>query len=136
MPVNLASSSYIEVLYFASALEIGRNDTVETLIYFGLWAAVIFFMMRFGCGVHIMGSHSHGSRRNESESLRWEAPEQDKDPVCGRMIRTKTAKSSVHDGSVFYFCSRECREIFEAAPELYTGEASSDQEAPLLEHSK
>ncbi len=111
---------------------------MENLIYFGVWAAVIFFMMRFGCGAHIMGGHSHVSRTNENESepLRWEAPEQDKDPVCGKMIRTRTAKSSVHNGSVFYFCSRECREIFEAAPDLYTGDNSIDHEAPQLEHSK
>lgn len=109
---------------------------MENLIYFGVWAAVIFFMMRFGCGAHIMGGHSHGSRRNESEPLRWEAPEKDKDPVCGKIIRTGTAKSSVHNGSVFYFCSRECREIFEAAPDLYVGGSSMEEDAPLLEHSK
>lgn len=109
---------------------------MENLIYFGVWAAVIFFMMRFGCGAHVMGGHSHGSEKEKSQQLRWEAPEQDRDPVCGKTVHTSTAKSAVHDGSVFYFCSRECREMFEAAPALYTGEEVSDRDAPLLEHHR
>ena len=43
----------------------------------------------------------------------------DVDPVCGKTVRTDRAKPSVFAGTVYYFCSRECRERFEAAPELY-----------------
>ena len=32
---------------------------MEALIYFALWAGLIFLMMRFGCGAHVMG-HGHG----------------------------------------------------------------------------
>ena len=35
---------------------------MSTLVYFLGWGAFIFFMMRFGCGAHIMGhsrSHRH-----------------------------------------------------------------------------
>lgn len=113
---------------------------MENIIYFGVWAAVIFLMMRFGCGAHIMGGHNHGhdhgAEKNKGGQLRWEAPEKDRDPVCGKTIRTSSAKSAVHDGSVFYFCSRECREVFEAAPDLYTGETPAGHDVPLLEHSK
>ena len=97
---------------------------MDALIYFALWAGLLFVMMRFGCGAHVMG---HGQARGEpgsvgSGNLRWTPPENDTDPVCGKLVRTEQAKPSVHDGSVYYFCSRDCREIFEAAPEVYLGE--------------
>lgn len=96
-----------------------------TLVYFAIWAAVIFVMMRFGCGAHITG-HGHGNEKGRNASanvggpeLRWTPPSRDTDPVCGKSVATDKAKSSVHDGNVYYFCSRECREVFEAAPNLY-----------------
>jgi YHS domain-containing protein len=97
---------------------------MEYLIYFLFWAALIFLMMRFGCGAHVMG---HGQNRSDrannagggSDNLRWVPPGSDKDPVCGKTVRTDRAKPSVHDGMVYYFCSRDCREMFEAAPDLY-----------------
>lgn len=101
---------------------------MEALVYFALWAGLIYAMMRFGCGAHVMGHgrHDHASRDN----LTWVPPERDTDPVCGRTVVTAKARPSVHRGSVYYFCSRECRELFEAAPELYLGELR-----PKLEHS-
>jgi YHS domain-containing protein len=83
-------------------------------------------MMRFGCGAHVLGHRQHGhgandGRRSEDGNLRWVAPETDVDPVCGKTVHTDQAKPSVHDGTVYYFCSRECREQFEAAPQLYVG---------------
>ncbi len=98
---------------------------MEILLSIALWAGLIFLMMRFGCGAHIMG---HGKAKRSSdgaagstEKLRWVPPEGDVDPVCGKSVRTDKARSSVHDGTVHYFCSRECREIFEAAPAQYIG---------------
>ena len=100
---------------------------MNALIYFLVWAAIIFLMMRFGCGAHVMG-HGHGkakhgggerSGQGSLEGLRWIPPAKDVDPVCGKTVSTNGAKPSVHDGNVYYFCSRECREIFEAAPEQY-----------------
>jgi hypothetical protein len=34
---------------------------MSTLAYFLLWGAFFFFMMRFGCGSHVMG-HRSGHR--------------------------------------------------------------------------
>ena len=56
------------------------------------------------------------------------------DPVCGKTVRTDKAKSLVYDGSVFYFCSRECRERFEAAPHLYVG-LNADQRLNQTDHA-
>jgi len=56
------------------------------------------------------------------------------DPVCGMTVSTDNAKSSVHHGTVYYFCSAEHRDQFEADPERYTG-TSSDHETKEMEHS-
>ena len=111
---------------------------MEALLYFIIWAAAIFVMMRFGCCAHVMG---HGGNRaktdeppeNSSAELRWIAPETDIDPVCGKEVSTGVAKPTVHGGKVYYLCSRECREVFEVAPELYIGGSGGKQ--PSLEQS-
>ena len=113
---------------------------MEALLYFALWAAAIFVMMRFGCGAHVMG-HGHGKNRSSqdreqapTESLRWEPPDTDVDPVCGQALATAEAKPSLHDGMVYYFCSQKCRESFEAAPERYA-EATPNPATRELEKS-
>jgi YHS domain-containing protein len=97
---------------------------MDALFYFLIWGALIFLMMRFGCGAHVAGHGHHGGKGDDTgptKGLRWIAPKTDTDPVCIKTVRTDDAKSSVHDGSVYYFCSRDCREIFEAAPDQYLG---------------
>lgn len=115
---------------------------MDNLLYFLLWGGLIFLMMRFGCGAHVMGhGHGHGKQHapegsgtTKDGTVRWVAPETDTDPVCGKSVRTAEARSSIHDGTVYYFCSRECREVFEAAPGTYVGGATGS--APKqLEHS-
>ncbi len=112
---------------------------MEALLYFALWAGLIFLMMRFGCGAHIMG---HGQDKGRVQNkpataadpeFRWVPPKKDTDPVCGKTVMTDKAKPSVYAGNVYYFCSRDCREVFEAAPDLYVG--GGDPNHPELEHS-
>ena len=112
---------------------------MTALFYFIVWAGLIFLMMRFGCGAHVMG-HEHrpggvpGERApKESGLLRWIPPVTDIDPVCGKTVQTASARPSVHDGSVYYFCSRDCRERFEAAPDLYLDNKSAPR--PPMESS-
>jgi YHS domain-containing protein len=95
---------------------------MEALLYFAVWAGLFFLMMRFGCGAHVMGhNRAHRSHSGESDMsrFRWIPPETDQDPVCGKTIATAGAKSSVHAGTVFYFCSNSCRDRFEAEPDAY-----------------
>lgn len=113
---------------------------MEALLYFALWAGFIFLMMRFGCGSHVMGhGHRHDTKTQsepgsvDNPALRWVPPKKDTDPVCGKTVATDKAKPSVFAGNVYYFCSRECREVFEAAPDLYVG--GGDGNARRLEHS-
>ncbi len=93
------------------------------VLYFLLLAGLFFVMMRFGCGAHIMGHGHHagtGSGDHDGDSnVRWVPPDRAVDPVCGMTVRTAGAKSAVHDGHVYYFCSQDCRAKFEATPTSY-----------------
>ena len=110
---------------------------MSTLLYFLFWGGLFFLMMRFGCGAHIMG-HGHGQHEAPGDGAgaaqpRWVPPETDIDPVCRKSVQTASAKSAVFRGTVYYFCSAEHRDSFEAAPERYIGsQASTD--AKSMEH--
>jgi YHS domain-containing protein len=92
---------------------------MQTLIYFLLWAGVIFFMMRFGCGAHVMGhGHGHGGAGHEGDAA-GKPPAKAVDPVCGMTVDTAGARSSFYDGRAYYFCSQNCREKFEKSPADY-----------------
>ena len=125
------------------------DGLLQLLIVGGLF----FLVMRFGCGSHKRGhgakhgkggSHGggccgggHGAKAKREETdaappVRQNSapPENDTDPVCGMDVKTATAKPSFHDGLVYYFCSQDCREAFEAAPGKYL---DPETEAPRLE---
>ncbi len=109
---------------------------MSALFWFAIWALLIFLMMRFGCGAHVMG-HGRGGKPTAGgpdggEEFRWVPPANDVDPVCGKTVKTADAKPSVFDGFVYYFCSRDCREVFEAAPRTYAGKPPGG--AHQLEH--
>ena len=53
------------------------------------------------------------------------------DPVCGmKLNEQETADTSVYEGKTYYFCSRDCKEVFDEEPELYL---SGDRRAPWSE---
>jgi len=112
---------------------------MELILTIAVWAGLFFLMMRLGCGAHIIKSNSKGGqspalRANaNTPELAWMPLEKNIDPVCQKKIATRLAKTSVHAGKVYYFCSRDCREIFEAAPELYI--ATGDTTKKTLEHA-
>ena len=113
---------------------------MEALLYFAFWAGLVFLMMRFGCGAHIMGqgrSHEGQSQAGDAggANVRWVPPKKDTDPVCGKAVVTEKAKPSVYGGNVYYFCSRECRELFEAAPDLYLGGSDHDHRKVERSHA-
>jgi YHS domain-containing protein len=102
----------------------------ETIVWFLIWGALIFLMMRFGCGAHVMGHGGHGAHGEG----RWppsREPREAVDPVCGMTVATRDAKTSLYEGRVYYFCSQNCREKFEASPASYgigTGETPRQME--------
>ena len=113
---------------------------MDRIITFLLFAAFFYLLMRFGCGAHVMG-HGHGHHQDDGNSstlpsagvARWTPPAKDIDPVCGMSIDTAGTKSTVQNGRVYYFCSQECRDKFEASPKSYT---SGAKRSPLnMEHT-
>jgi len=53
------------------------------------------------------------------------------DPVCGMEVNEKTSKDKAgHDGKIYYFCSTDCRDEFEAAPTDYIGGNENDDLQP------
>lgn len=110
---------------------------MEVLLYFAVWAALAYLMLRTGCAAGASGEGSGKGQRNHghgsgSPQLRWVPPETDVDPVCGETVRPATAKPSVVDGMVFYFCSRECRERFEIAPQTYLSSRQESEPKGIL----
>ena len=94
------------------------------ILYFLLLAGLFVVMMRFGCGAHVMGhGHQHGTKSPDDQAsdnnVRLVTPDRAVDPVCGMTVQTAGAKSAVHNGRVYYFCSQACRHKFESSPASY-----------------
>lgn len=93
---------------------------METILYLLFWAAVFLLLMRFGCGAHIMGhgGHGHGGS-HDGTGDRLDEPATTIDPVCGMTVAPPNAKSSLYRGKAYFFCSVDCRDKFEAAPQKF-----------------
>jgi YHS domain-containing protein len=128
---------------------------MDTALQVLLIGGLLFVMMRWGCGSHLFG---HGSKHKKDAhagghggccggggkhakadsgkgNLASTPPAKDVDPVCGKTVSTDTAKTSAHRGLVYFFCSQECREEFEMAPDSYlVEEAGTDARfSPILD---
>ena len=91
---------------------------MDRIISFLLFAAFFYFMMRFGCGAHMV--HGHGGHEGHG------APEGDtKDPVCGMAVAPGDGYTKMHQGRQYRFCSRKCLDQFEAEPQRYIANAST-----------
>lgn len=82
-----------------------------------LWLLVIavlfYFMMRFGCGAHMV----HGGHGGSVEATSKDADL--KDPVCGMRFPASTGHSRMYQGQEYRFCSRKCLDQFDAEPARY-----------------
>jgi len=99
---------------------------MQSLTYFLVVAALFLFMMRFGCGAHVMG-HGHHHRRPQRSNDEGQPPARATDPVCGMTVETGSAKSSLYRGQAYYFCSAACRDKFEASPSAFAKSEGSSQ---------
>lgn len=112
---------------------------MESLLSYLLWVGLMVFIIRIGRDAQSRALERArllmigAANAEANHDLRWVPPEKDVDPVCVKTVTTAKAKPSVHDGQIYYFCSRECREVFEAAPHLYEGHRHASQ--PELGHS-
>jgi len=87
---------------------------MDGLISLLLFAGFFYFMMRFGCGAHMV--HGYGGHAGHDHG---NAATSDTDPVCGMPVAADRGYTKVLDGRSFRFCSRKCLDKFEANPEQY-----------------
>ncbi len=101
------------------------TESLKSLTWLVVWGGLFYVMMRYGCGAHMMGGHSHGhGGRTDREPA---AADDAKDPVCGMPVDPDHAKTaSVHGGRTYYFCSVSCREKFEKTPAKFISTRSQE----------
>ena len=86
-----------------------------SVLYLIFWAFLFVFMMRFGCGAHVMGHRHHARQVGSHSDMSFPSNGMACDPVCGMKVPVASAKSCLRDGRPYYFCSQDCREKFEAS---------------------
>lgn len=89
---------------------------MEGLFSLLLFAAFFYFMMRFGCGAHMVhGAHGGHGNHGAGDGT----PASAKDPVCGMDVRAGEGYAKMHQGRQYHLCSRQCLDQFEAEPQRY-----------------
>lgn len=97
---------------------------MEGLLWLLMWAAFFYFMMRFGCGSHMVHGHgrhgtgghgSHGPGDDGDAQYRVSAT----DPVCGMEVAPDSGYGRTYKGREYRFCSRQCLDQFDNNPGLY-----------------
>ena len=86
---------------------------MDGLISLLMFAAFFYVMMRFGCGAHMV----HG--RHDKDDHQGGTDVKHVDPVCGMHISPDEGYGKMHEGRLFRFCSRNCLDKFDAAPEEF-----------------
>ena len=108
------------------------TESLKPLLSILIWGGLFFFIMRYGCGAHMMGGHGHhGGHGNSTDTTDKDT----KDPVCGMAVdRQKSTAASTYRGKTFYFCSTTCRDKFEHEPEKYASSATPAAPQPGEHH--
>lgn len=114
----------------------------QNWIWILLGIAIAWFAMRRGFGgIHgghmgghgaggLLGGMGHGGHGGGQDSeprqpqTSGEMPEAAVDPVSGEAVRTEHAVTSIYQGKIYYFASKENRDRFEAAPQDYAHKAA------------
>ena len=82
-------------------------------VSFLLFAALFYFMMRFGCGAHTVHGH-HGHHGNASAR-------DAEDPVCGIQVAADAGYSEKYRNREYRFGSRKCLDQFDSNPQQFVG---------------
>ncbi len=97
---------------------------MNPIISFLIFAAFFYFMMRFGCGAHMVhgghGGHAgheaghggHGGGQHADERPQMTGTKA-VDPVCGMEVEAGHGYAKIHDGKEYRFCSKKCLDRFE-----------------------
>ena len=90
---------------------------MDGLLSFLLFAGLFYFMMRSGCGAHMIHGH-HGGHGGHGDSNAKSV-----DPVCGMEVAPDQGYGKMHQGRLYRFCSRNCLDRFEADPAKYLNQS-------------
>ncbi len=92
---------------------------MEGLGSFLLFAALFYFMMRFGCGAHMVhGGHGKKDEAHDHANMKPDAA-QVIDPVCGMPVDEDSGYGKMHKNQLVRFCSKKCLDQFDADPKRY-----------------
>ncbi|AQH05129.1 copper-translocating P-type ATPase (plasmid) [Burkholderia sp. KK1] len=67
-------------------------------------------------------SHTHahdGSPHENDGAVMGRGAVQMTDPVCGMQVKSDSAHRQTYQGKAYYFCSNNCRQKFQSAPDAY-----------------
>jgi YHS domain-containing protein len=94
-----------------------EQNWINILLVIGL----IFMMRRggMGCGPRA-GRHHHGESNESAPHPEFES---NIDPVSMQTVDPQTAVTSVYQGRIYYFASRENRDRFETSPEQFAAKS-------------
>ena len=93
---------------------------MEGLFTLLLYAGLFYFMMRFGCGSHMVHGHGgHGKSEEAGHGQHAPAASRSIDPVCGMEVAPGTGYTKMYAGREYRLCSRACLDKFEARPQQY-----------------
>lgn len=109
----------------------------QNWIWIVVGIAIAWYLMSRGAHAHGghmgggllggMGHGGHGSAGGDEPRQAppgANAPEAAIDPVGGQAVRASDALTSIYQGKIYYFASKENRERFEAAPQDYAHKAA------------
>ena len=91
------------------------DDWLSFLIFAGLF----YFMMRYGCGAHMIHGHKHG--QNDETTIK------DIDPVCGMEVGSSKGYGKMYKDTLYRFCSRDCLDKFEQRPDKYLSQTDINE---------
>lgn len=99
---------------------------MEGLLWLLVFGALFYFMMRYGCGAHMVhghGGHGAGSMGaqggHEGHAAQRGTGATVRDPVCGMEVTANAEYSRVYAGRDYRFCSQQCLDRFNSEPARY-----------------